>query len=170
MPFFNTLSTFLPFSVRTQSSGQPIITSASYGLVTSSSIQIVNIAGTFTGLRVVRYDLTNNLMTTTNLSSFQLGMTYTDTTVTTNISYQYVLYPIFGGSVGSKSYTIPGTINALVNTSVNVDTTGLIMYYTFENPLITSRPPNNYSVQALGLNTLIDSSGFVMYYPVDYNY
>lgn len=169
MPFFNTLSTFLPFSV-SQSIIQPIITSASYGPVTASSIQIVNIRGKFTKLRVDRYDLTNNVVTTTIVSPFKLGMTYLDTGVTTNISYSYVLYPIVGGNVGTIPYTIPGTINALVDNTSIIDNTGMYAYYTFENPMITDRPPKTLSVQVLNYNNIVDPSGCIMYYPADYYY
>jgi len=167
MPFFNTFGTFAPFSLRTQIN--PIILTSSYGLTTQSSIQIKNITGVFTSINVVRYDQTNNLLTTFQVSPFLLGMTFTDTTVTTNISYVYVIQPLFGGLIG-KNFIIPGTVNALVNNFNTIDNTDMVMYYTFETPQIYDRPPNSFSVQAQGLNTIIDSSAMVVYYPMDYVY
>jgi len=167
MPFFNTFGTFAPFSLRTQVN--PIILTASYGLTTQSSIQIKNITGVFTSINVIRYDKTNSLVTTFQVSPFLLGMTFTDATVTSNISYAYVIQPLSGGSIGKK-FIIPGTVNALVNNFNTIDNTGMVMYYTFETPQIYDRPPNTVSVQAQGLNTIIDSSAMVVYYPMDYMY
>ena len=96
-------------------------------------------------------------------------MTYTDATVTTNISYAYVIQPLSGGSIGKK-FIIPGTVNALVNNFNTIDNTGMVMYYTFETPQISGRAPNTFSVQSQGLNTIIDSSSMIVYYPMDYLY
>lgn len=164
MSFFNAFNSFSPFCHQTLIN--PSIITAKYGLVTSTSIQILNILGNFTALNVIRVNLSNeNEVISTIVPLFLPGMTYTDTTVSPNMVYSYQLQPIIGNVYG-KIFNVPYTITTLVNYVNTIDSDQLVMYYSFENPSIAVEPAQSTSITSC--YDVIDTTGMVQYYHFDY--
>lgn len=134
MSFFNAFNSFSPFCHQTIVN--PTMTSANYGIITSTSVQIVNILGNFTALKVVRTNLSSGTeVISTIVPIFLPGMTYTDTTVSPNVKYSYKLQPMIGGVYGT-TFNVPSTITTLVNFTNIIDNYQMVMYYSFENPYV----------------------------------
>jgi hypothetical protein len=165
MSFFNAFNSFSPFCH--QNLVNPSVNSAVYGLVTSTSVQIVNIQGNFTSLNVIRVNLSSNTpdIVSTLVPIFSSGMTYTDVFVSPNVVYSYQLQAVIGGIYG-KIFKVPYTITTLVNYINTIDTNQLIMYYSFENSSIAVKPTQSASITSC--YDMIDTNGLVIYYHFDY--
>ena len=167
MSFFNTFNSFSPFC-HSNIIINPTITSANLKLETENNVQISNIYGTFTSLNVIRTNLNTNIVYSIIVSYATNGMTYTDSTVVKNQIYRYQLQPIIGGIYGTI-FTISNTISTLVNIYNVLDVSGLVCYYSFENPAVFAGTGPIISQGNL-YNKLINNTGLIMYYNYDYMY
>lgn len=164
MSFFNAFNSFSPFCHQTLIN--PSIITATYGLVTSTNVQIINILGNFTAMNVIRMNLSNeNEVISTIVSTFLPGMTYNDISVSPNMVYSYQLQPIIGNVYGTI-FNVPYTITTLVNYINTIDNDQLVMYYSFENPSIVNGPVQSTSITSC--YDIIDTTGMVIYYHFDY--
>ena len=149
----------------------PEVTGGSFGTITTTSIELLDISGAYNNVKI---DRTSDGTTFTNdVLTMNPGTIVTDSSLTPNTSYSYRITPYNSLNVNGNSiiigpvYTLPIINTAEINTITNIKTTLLVSYsaqtikinrivneITYENVLNITTPTTTTMDINLNPNTL----------------